>query len=173
MLHRRPVSWMPWWRHQMETFSTLLALCAGNSPVTGKFPSQRPVTRSYDVFFDLHPNKRLSKQSGRWWFETPTGSLWRHCNGYIQLTAARQFFQLVCGCPHKLTAGELDPSGSFYYHGLTLIPSWICNYIHYDVWDEITYPFPNFNGATIVVWEWMNNFIPHFTRHAISYPFWN
>ena len=37
----------------METFIALLALCAGNSPVTGEFPSQRPVTRSFDVFFDL------------------------------------------------------------------------------------------------------------------------
>ena len=37
----------------METFSVLLALCAGNSPVTGEFPSQRPVTQSFDVFFDL------------------------------------------------------------------------------------------------------------------------
>ena len=72
---------IPWWRHQMETFSALLALCAGNSPVTGEFPAQRPVTRSFDVFFDLRPNKRLSKQSWGWWFETPFGSLWRHCNG--------------------------------------------------------------------------------------------
>ena len=43
-----------WWRHQMETFSALLAICAGNSPVPGEFPAQRPVTRSFDVFFDLH-----------------------------------------------------------------------------------------------------------------------
>ena len=43
----------PWWRNQMETFSTSLALCVGNSPVTSEFPSQRPVTRSFDVFFDL------------------------------------------------------------------------------------------------------------------------
>ena len=42
-----------WWRHQMETLSTLLAICAGNSPVTGELPSKRPVTRSFDVFFDL------------------------------------------------------------------------------------------------------------------------
>ena len=48
----------PWWRHQMETFSALLALCAGNSPVTGEFPSQRPVTRRFDVFFHLRLNKR-------------------------------------------------------------------------------------------------------------------
>ena len=49
----------------METLSVLLALCVGNSPVTGEFPAQRPVTRSFDGFFDLL-NKRLSKQ-----IETP------------------------------------------------------------------------------------------------------
>ena len=46
-----------WWCHQMETFSTLQALCVGNSPVTSEFPSQRPVTRSFDIFFDLCLNK--------------------------------------------------------------------------------------------------------------------
>ena len=51
------------WRHQMETFSALLAFCAGNSPVTGEFPAQRPVTRSFDDFFNLRLNKLLSKQS--------------------------------------------------------------------------------------------------------------
>ena len=43
-----------WWRNQMETFSALLALGAGNSPVTGEFPAQRPVTRSFDVLFNLY-----------------------------------------------------------------------------------------------------------------------
>ena len=57
-----------WWRHQMEAFSVLLAICAGNSPVTGEFPTQRPLTRSFDVFFDPRLNKRLSEQSwGRWY----------------------------------------------------------------------------------------------------------
>ena len=69
-----------WWRHQMETFSALLAICAGNSPVPGEFPTQRPVTRSFDVYFDLRPNKRLSKQSWGWRFETLSCSLWRHRN---------------------------------------------------------------------------------------------
>ena len=45
--------------------------------VPGEFPTQRPVTRSYDVFFDLHPNKRLSKQWRGWWFETLSCPLWR------------------------------------------------------------------------------------------------
>ena len=48
--------------------------------VTGEFPSQRPVTWSFDVFFDLCLNKRLSKQLWGWWFETPSSSLWHHCN---------------------------------------------------------------------------------------------
>ena len=67
-----------WWCHQMETFSALLAICVGNSPVPGEFPTQRPVTRSFDVYFDLCPNKRLSKQSWGWWLETPAWPLWRH-----------------------------------------------------------------------------------------------
>ena len=55
-------------------------MTAGNSPVTDEFPSHRPVTRSFDVFFDLRLNKGLSKQSSHRWFETPSLSLWRHCN---------------------------------------------------------------------------------------------
>ena len=59
-----------WWRHQM---------------VTGEFPAQRPVTRSFDVFSDLRLNKRLSKQWCGWWFETPSRPLWRHCNEIISM----------------------------------------------------------------------------------------
>ena len=59
----------------METVSVLLAICVGNSPVPGEFPAQRPVTRSFDVFFDLRPNK----QSRGWWFQMPSHSSWRHC----------------------------------------------------------------------------------------------
>ena len=57
----------------METFSALLAICAGNSPVPDEFPAQRPVTRSFDVFFDLHPNKRLG-----WVNNGEAGDLRRH-----------------------------------------------------------------------------------------------
>ena len=75
-----------WWRHQMGTFFAFLAICAGNSPVTGEFPDQRPVTRSFDVFFDLRLNKRLSEQFWNWWFETPPCPLWRHSNDpYVSL----------------------------------------------------------------------------------------
>ena len=53
----------------------------------GEFPAQRPVTRSFDVFFDLRPDKRLSKQPWGWWFETPSWSLWRQCNVLIGIAA--------------------------------------------------------------------------------------
>ena len=69
----------------METFSALLAICAGNSPVPGEFPTQRPVTRSFDVYFDLRTNKRLSKQNRGWWFETLSPPLWRHRNVSVAL----------------------------------------------------------------------------------------
>ena len=45
----------------------------------------------------------------------------------------------------------------FYYYRLTLIPASISNYSHDQLWDKITYPFPNFNGATVEVWEWISN----------------
>ena len=61
----------PWWRHQMEKMSALLTIVAGNSPVTGEFPAQRPVTRSFCVFLELRLNK----------FETPSRPSWRHSNG--------------------------------------------------------------------------------------------
>ena len=79
IVHIMPSSW---WRHQMEIFSALLAVCVGNSPVTGEFPSQRPMAQSFDVFFDLRLKRRLSKyeESICCWFETPSRSLWRHCN---------------------------------------------------------------------------------------------
>ena len=91
-------SWTEWqtccmtisgWRHQTETFSALLALCEGNSQVTVEFPSQRPVTRGFYIFLDLHLKKRLSRPSRRRWFETPFRAVWRHCNGTHRHIARR------------------------------------------------------------------------------------
>ena len=86
--YQQPSRWLsntqPWWRHQMETFSALLAICAGNSPVSGEFLAQRPVTRSFDIFFDLRLNKWLSKQSWGWWFQTLSCPLWRHSNWWCR-----------------------------------------------------------------------------------------
>ena len=64
------------WKH----FQRYWPFVGGNSPVPGELPAQRPVTWSFDAFFDRCLNKRLSKQSFGWSFEAPSRSLWRHCN---------------------------------------------------------------------------------------------
>ena len=73
-----------WCHLQMETFSALLAICVGNSPATGEFPTERPVTQSFDVFFDLYLNKRLSlviwdttalTMASLWWKQGIHGTL--------------------------------------------------------------------------------------------------
>ena len=84
----------------METFSASLALCEGNPPVTGGFPSQRPETRSFGVSFDLRLNKRLSKQSRRRWFETPLRSSWRHCNHVIDTVPRKYTINISENDPH-------------------------------------------------------------------------
>ena len=81
----------------METFSTLLTLSAENSRVTREFSSQRPVTRSFDIFFGL--NKRLSTQTIHRWFETKSRWLWRHWNVFERLWLAHFGFCILT-CPY-------------------------------------------------------------------------
>ena len=88
----------------------------------------------------------------------------------------REYFGEYWQCYNRTTmyeAGWLIPClTQQYWPGLclTLISAWISNYVHYKMWDEMTYPFPNFNGCTVEVWEWINNFISHFSVHVITYP---
>ena len=81
-----------WWRHQMETFSVLLAICVGNSPVPGELTGPRWIPRTKASAAELWcfvwstPEWRLSKQSWGWWFETPSRILWCHSNAFITAT---------------------------------------------------------------------------------------
>ena len=69
-------------------------------------------------------------------------------------TQVYQYFPLQS----DISGSILTLRGPFYQHGLTLIPAWISNHIPSKVWDEIAYPFPNFNGRTLDVWELISNF---------------
>ena len=137
---------MSWWRHQMGTFSALLAPWAGNSPVTGEFRHKgqwhgalvfslvcawtngwinnrdagdlRRQCAHYDVTvmpwlqmtFYLRMNKPMSKQSWGWWFETPSRSLWRHCNGdALQCMCTERGVQ---HCLEMINAGDHRTGGS-------------------------------------------------------------
>ena len=129
------ISGYAWWRYQMEAFSALLALYTGNSPIAGEFPSQRPVTRSFDVFFDLRRNKRLSKRSWGWWFKTPWHSLWRHCN-YIKMQFSVLFDWLISWDFLKWLPRDLTDNGSarvqvtaWYYQATAVFNSDLCRHI--------------------------------------------
>ena len=118
----------------METFSALLALCVGNSLVTGEFPSQRPVTQSFDVFFDLCLNQQLSKQ-WRWqWFQTSPHSLWRYCNVvmphdiiYLHCFPPWASYQMrkIAGCACAGNAGNDFPATDFKGNHQLVIPACI------------------------------------------------
>ena len=73
-------------------FRVTAPLC-GEFTGPGEFPTQRPMTQNFDVFFYLRLNKRLSKQSRGWWFETPAWSLWRHRNAFLAILTINVFVQ--------------------------------------------------------------------------------
>ena len=117
----------------METFSAWLAICAGNSPVPGEFPTQRPVTRSFDVYSDLRLNKRLSKQSWGWWFETLSRSLWRHRND-IDCTAVASQLAIAL---EIVAIATVVANGVTCWLYLTLnkcyLYPYLCRYLHLHV----------------------------------------
>ena len=137
----------------METYSALLVLCAGNSPVTGEFPAQRSVMWNFDVYFDLHLNKQLSKQSWGWWFEMPSHPLWRHHNvttlwnkslsllkSFYFSASVLKWIDKMCSCHHINRADSmfvpsqwetsLQSSAIFHYLGAKL-ESALHEYFHY------------------------------------------
>ena len=122
----------------METFFASLALCTGNSPVTGEFPAQRPVTRGFDVLFDLRLNKRLNKQWWGWWFEISSRSLWRHCN--VAKSLPEEWFRFsgrfVLGFALLLTLLSRNWGHSTVTNGKILSPNGfrsLCHYVYASV----------------------------------------
>ena len=101
----------------------------------GEFPAQRPVTRRFDVFFDLRLNKRLSKQSWGWWFETLHWSLWRQCNGGVAIVFHEVHFIYW---EHLKGGVSLLISNSLYERSIIRVCSiefidMFCMYIRYEI----------------------------------------
>ena len=125
---------------------------AGNSPIAGEFPLHRPVTRSFDVFFDLRLNKRLSKQSRRRSVETPSHSLWRHCS-------------VVPNSDPMIRAAV----GSFGFQRVTLVQFWIGEtgqigwFRHYGrnglKFETLLYPDYHSLKLTMFCNQWQLNFV--------------
>ena len=106
----------------------------GKPPVTGVFPWNRPVTRSFDALFDLHLSKLLSKQSRRRWFETPSRSLWRH---YIELS---QSCLVCCHATSEYCPLDMFDIRSLRHSSVTSTPIyWISNQKFIRVWETLEY----------------------------------
>ena len=119
----------------MQSLTTKLAFTRwhGNTfhvigPLWGEYTN-------HDFFVETKTHSRLSVMWDATLFVC-------HCNG--------QFF-----CITACSDGTNRTGTPFTEHGITLIPTWIIIHIHYEVWDEITYLFPNFNDATVEVCEWI------------------
>ena len=108
----------PWWRHQTETFSALLALGARNSPVIGEFSPQRPVTRSFGVFFDLRLNKRLSKDNRF------GGDSRRHCANY-DVSVMKHVIPPSTLRPHHITGSNPPTSNAIEALGIRMLETGI------------------------------------------------
>ena len=117
---------LSWWRHRMDTLPALLAICTGNSPATGEIPTQRPVTLSFDVFFDLRLNKQLSKQSWGWCSETPSYSLWRHCNDIAFIMAVMLGTSITVTTPFHHPGLDVECIAMNRRHSISLkhVPMW-------------------------------------------------
>ena len=94
------------------------------------------MTRSFEVFFDLRPNKRLSKQSWGWWSETPSSSLWRHRNDPWLVLGQ------PCDCPidlsHKFHAVQeyISHNAPFCNRNAHFCQKWCTvEYLFYSLWD--------------------------------------
>ena len=70
-------------------------------------------------------------------------------------------------------AWDVATTGPFYSQSLTSISAWLSIHMSCNVWGEIAYPFPNLNGATVEVSEWISNVIPHFIMDVITFPMWD
>ena len=159
----------------METFSALLAICAGNSAVPGQFPHK-----------------------GQWRGALMFSSIWVWINGWVN---SREAGDLRCYCTHydvivMVNAWNWSTRNWTHYHlkksiskpctyfmGLTplhwctirpilsLISARINNHRPSIVWHGIVFSFPNFNGCTVDIWEWSRSFISHLIMDVIIYPY--
>ena len=116
----------PCGRHQMETFSCYWPFVREFTLARLEFTLQRPETQSFGVFFDLRLNKPL-KQSRRRWFETPSRSLWRHCNVTEPLWRGDRLSPLSYVLQSRVTR----LTSPWYYHLAKLL--WICNAINWKL----------------------------------------
>ena len=163
----------------MTKSSIVLVLDEGNPSVAGGSPH---------TLLDQQPEKRVISWRNHETYRSPESNIKRPWNHVVKSrkSQSRDFFYselhniseiwqtaaeaLVRQFTSNLTSRNLtwrfirfrSPGGPFYKRGYILNPAWIHSAMPRKMWDEITYPFPHFNGCTFEVWQWRGNFTPHF-----------
>ena len=166
--------WWENWHHDKSQFSLKTEIChdANFLIICGN-----GVSYCYGVTSDYKVGIRTTQFSMQWtqWGMNKMAAILQttFSNGFSSVEMFVSWFTFHC--PRGLTDNkssmvQVNTRGPFYWHGSTLIPAGISNHIHNKVWDEITYPFPNFDGCTAEVWEWISNCNPHSSGHVITYP---
>ena len=123
------------WSTRTSISRSVQALCHDD------VPSQRQVTRRFDVFFVLCLNKRLNNQSGRRWFETPPCSLWRRCNDTIQGLLIYQSSVLYFTSRYCIILIILSffsascKTFSSLNQNYVIQKSWVCRNTYYTFWE--------------------------------------
>ena len=102
-----------------------------------------------------------------WVNNREAGDLKRHRDHYDVIVMIQKYWMLLL--IDVIISDKLCVPKLLLLNGLTLIPGWIDNHVHHNVWNEITYPFPNLDGTTVEVREWISKFIPRFTGHMIIF----
>ena len=141
----------------------------------GEFPTERPVTRSFDVFFDLRLNKRLSKQPWDWWFETPSLSFWRQCNGKVMSNALdidfihgnidSQSCKKISYYNHNNT--KHNTTVCIFYGIYTLLSS-LCTHVHDIFCDWCLMGPPPHDDGLIRVWNG-STFMLQYPQHVVIF----
>ena len=148
----------------------------------GEFPTQRPVTRSFDVFFDLRLNKRLCKQQWGWWFETPSWSLWRQCNDLLNFKFDWNMFVYNFSHISPITMKLCTRQDTTSLHESAGLFSQYISFCHFSDlsslsrhWTSIDHSLfiwhvsPQLScGDTCQIWMWFKYLTSHFIRSKIS-----
>ena len=127
-----------------------------------------PITK-HDIVRGFHSGEHILLNPISLFFSKYIKELYR-IDGNITMIDAAQTAMCMFMSWSASTITSFSYQWSLLLTWFNLDPAWISNFIHHKIWDEITYPFPNFNGCTVEVWEWMNNFTLHFTGHVITFP---
>ena len=151
------------WRRSKKTSKLRVTGLAGNSPVTSELPAQR-ASNAENVSLRWRHHDAIGPITIRPIEETPGGIIfsistiesvwWQDARIFYHDNALKN---IVCKIAAILFKPKCVNQSASRQELKTLIIAWISDYGYYKGWGEIIYPFPNFSGCAVEVWDWISN----------------